>query len=120
MASYVVWLDTDHANIHKFTSDGINQENMKRQGQTPHTHNHTDAARDSEKFYHELAGKLSDAERILLIGPGLGKTHFKTHLEEHHHGKLAGKVIGVETVDKITDNQIDAFARKYFHKQLPG
>jgi stalled ribosome rescue protein Dom34 len=118
MSSFVVWLDSDHAHIHKFTTDGVNQENLKRHEKDHHTHNRGDVSKNSETFFHELATKLKDAERILLIGPGLGKTHFKSHLESHHHGKLSEKVIGVETVDHLTDNQIDAYARKYFHKQI--
>ena len=118
MSSYVVWLDSDHAHIHKFTPNGVDDVNLKRHVMDHHTHNHHDTPKDSEKFFHGLATKLSDADRILLIGPGLGKTHFKSHLEKHHHGKLSEKVIGVETVDKLTDNQIDAYARKYFHKEI--
>ena len=118
MSSFVVWLDSDHAHIHKFTPDGINQENLKRHEKVHHTHSNKEASMNAEVFFHELATKLKDADRILLIGPGLGKTHFKSHLENHHHGKLAEKIIGLETVDHLTDNQIDAYARKYFHKQI--
>lgn len=119
MSSYVVWLDTEHAHLHKFTVDGIDQKDFKRHSQSHHTHGHLDDVKNSEAFYHGLAEKLADADRILLIGPGLGKTHFKAHLDAHHHVKLASKVVGVETVDHPTDNQIDAFARKFFKKQLP-
>ena len=118
MSSYIIWLDSDHAHIHKFTPEGVDNQNLKRHTQNHHTHNQNDSHRDSEVFFHDLATKISDAERILLIGPGLGKTHFKSHLDKHHHTKLAEKIIGVETVDHLTENQIDAYARKYFQKQI--
>jgi hypothetical protein len=46
----------------------------------------------------------------LIIGPGEAKGELKTRLE---HGGLGARIVGVETVDKMTDRQIAARVREY-------
>ncbi|MGH8502631.1 MAG: hypothetical protein ACREVE_09190 [Gammaproteobacteria bacterium] len=54
---------------------------------------------------------IRDAESILLFGPGEAKDELKQRLEGNN---LAGRVVGVETVDKMTDRQIAAKVRQHF------
>jgi hypothetical protein len=49
----------------------------------------------------------------LIFGPGEAKGELKTRLESH---KLGGRIVAVETVDNMTDNQIAAKVRDYFQK----
>lgn len=113
MASYAVWIDTEHAKIFKFIAgreESVEQKEMKRHG-----HHATDKHhQDEEKFYHEISTQLKDAKELLILGPGVGKTHFHHHLDKHNHQGLAKSVVAVESMDKITDGQILAAARKFF------
>ena len=52
-----------------------------------------------------------DAEAILLFGPGEAKGELKKRIERD---KLGGRIVGVETVDKMTDRQIAAKVRQHF------
>lgn len=114
MASIVVWMDSEKATVFKFSASGNDRSALKNHHHDHHTHSKNDSPKQMENFFHEIIGKLKGAEEILLMGPGLAKTHFKTHLESHHHQDLAKKVVGVETGDHPTDNQVQAFGKKFF------
>jgi hypothetical protein len=68
------------------------------------------------RYYDEVIAAIRDAESILLFGPGEAKGELKKRLERD---KLGGHIIAVETVDKMTDRQIAAKVREYFHKEGP-
>lgn len=116
MSDYVLWLDSEKAMIFKFTLTGIVKTHLKKDSHDHHTHNKKDHHGDSdtEHFFRDLALKLKNAEQLLILGPGLAKNHFKTHLETHHTADLAKRIIGMETVDHPTDNQILATARAFY------
>ena len=62
-------------------------------------------------YYDEVIACIGDAESILIFGPGEAKDELKKRLEGHHLGK---RIVGIETVDKMTDNQIAAKIRQHF------
>jgi stalled ribosome rescue protein Dom34 len=64
-------------------------------------------------YYNEVIDYICDAESILIFGPGETKRELKKRLESR---KLHQKVVGFETVDKMTDNQIVAKVRQRFLK----
>jgi stalled ribosome rescue protein Dom34 len=115
MATYVIWLDSEKAHVFNLKPTGVEKSHLEKKGMDHHTHNKKDHHHDSapDHFFHELAIRISDAKEILLMGPGLGKNHFQTHLEKHH-APLSKKVVGVESSDHPTDNQVLATARKFF------
>ena len=62
-------------------------------------------------YYDAVIACIRDAESILIFGPGEAKGELKNRLER---GKLSGRIVGIETVDKMTDRQISAKVRRYF------
>jgi hypothetical protein len=65
------------------------------------------------KYYDEVVARIRDADAILLFGPGEAKGELQKRLA----GKgLAERILGVETVDKVTDPQFLAMVRKHFGK----
>ncbi len=64
-------------------------------------------------FYDAVIASIRDAEAILILGPGDAKDELKKRLKRNN---LAGRIAGIETVDKMTDRQIAAKVRKYFLK----
>jgi hypothetical protein len=64
-------------------------------------------------YYDEVIAGIRDAESILIFGPGEAKNELKKRLEEKN---LGAKVVGVETVDSMTDPQIAAKVRQHFAK----
>ena len=63
------------------------------------------------KYYEKIVSRIRDAGAILILGPGEAKGELKTCLEGE---ALGGRIVGMETVDKMTVRQIAAKVRKYF------
>jgi len=64
-------------------------------------------------YYDAVIACIRNAESILIFGPGDAKGELKKSLERD---KLGGRIVGIETVDKMTDRQIAAKVRNYFQK----
>ena len=66
-----------------------------------------------DRYYDEVIAFIHDAESILIFGPGEAKGELKKRIESKG---LPGRIVGVETVDEMTDPQIAAKVRKHFLK----
>ena len=64
-------------------------------------------------YYDAVIASIRDAEAILIFGPGQAKDELKARLERDN---LGGCIVGVETVDKMTNRQIAARVRQHFAK----
>ncbi len=64
-----------------------------------------------DRFYDDVIAYIHDAESILLLGPGEAKGELAKLLESKG---LKQHVVGIETVDKMTDPQIAARVREHF------
>jgi hypothetical protein len=64
-------------------------------------------------YYDKVIACIRDAEAILIFGPGEAKSELKKRLERDN---LDSRIVGIETVDKMTDRQIAAKVRQYFKK----
>ena len=62
-------------------------------------------------FYDAVIDCIRDAGSILIFGPGEAKDELKERFEKNN---LAGCIVGIETVDKMTDRQIAAKVRQHF------
>ncbi len=65
------------------------------------------------KYYDEVVSCIRNADSILILGPGEAKVELKARLEIE---ALGSRVVGIEAVDKMTDNQIAAKVREHFLK----
>ena len=68
-------------------------------------------ANQLNKFYDEVIALIREADSILIFGPGEAKVELKNRLESEG---LGGHLVGVETVDKMTERQIAAKVRQHF------
>ena len=66
------------------------------------------------KYYDRVISCIRDAESILIFGPGEAKVELGKRLERE---SLSGRVVDIETVDKMTDRQIAARVRKHFSER---
>jgi hypothetical protein len=62
-------------------------------------------------YYDEVISHIREAEAILVFGPGEAKTELQRRLETKGLGR---RIVGVETIDKMTDHQIAAKVRQRF------
>lgn len=64
------------------------------------------------EFSESLLPHFSDAEEILVFGPGVAKNEFKNVLEKNK--ALADKLKGTETADSMSENEMKAFVKDFF------
>lgn len=67
-------------------------------------------------YYQEIIKRISDADRILIFGPGEAKIELKKEIEKVR--ELAGKIQKIETADKMTIRQIAAKTRGFFKPHI--
>ncbi len=119
MNNFVAWLDSKEAFIFSLKTSGTEKSHLKKDS-VDHHHDQKKESQDNSKnadlYYQALAIRLKESDRLLLLGPGLAKTHFKSYLEAHHGDGLAKKIVGTETLEHVTENQILAAAHKFFKK----
>ena len=64
-------------------------------------------------YYNAVIACIRDAESILIFGPGEAKGELKKRLQRN---KLGGRIVAIETIDRMTDRQIAAKVRRYFQE----
>ena len=68
------------------------------------------------KYYHQIMQRITDADRILIFGPGEAKVELKKEIEKS--GQLAQRIQKIEPADKMTRKQIVARVKKFFNPYL--
>jgi stalled ribosome rescue protein Dom34 len=63
------------------------------------------------RYYDAVIAYIQDAQSILICGPGEAKEELNDRLESKN---LGGHVVGIETVDKMTEQQVAAKVREHF------
>ena len=114
----VIWVDHQEAHIIHFNAEEKMNILIKSNSEHPHLHHkagssgsgHTGA---EASYLHKIISAVSDAQEILIVGPGSAKLELVRHASKHDH-KVADKIVAVETVDHPTDAQLLAYAKKYF------
>jgi hypothetical protein len=64
-------------------------------------------------YYDKIIASIRDAESILIFGPGEAKGELKKRLQRD---KLDGRIVAMQTVDRMTDREVAARIREYFRK----
>ncbi|MGE5813929.1 MAG: hypothetical protein ACM36C_05545 [Acidobacteriota bacterium] len=62
-------------------------------------------------YYDAVIASIRGAESILIFGPGEAKGELRQRLKKDN---LGGRIVGVETIDKMTDRQIAAKVWQHF------
>ncbi|WP_347986470.1 hypothetical protein [Methylomonas sp. AM2-LC] len=124
-----IWIDHQHAFL-VFIQAGVESsqhiesgmdKDVRYTGRTIEEDGKADDQRDSHyashlnQYYDQVIANLHDAEAILLFGPGEAKIEFKKRLmikDKNAH------VVGVDTVDKMTEPQVLAKVREFYVKDL--
>ena len=64
-----------------------------------------------DRYYDRVAAHIRGAEAVLIFGPGEAKGELKKRIE---HDPAGGRIVGVETADKMTVSQILAKVHQRF------
>jgi hypothetical protein len=114
----VVWIDHAQARVFHVGLTGADEITLHPHLPTRHLHHKANSigsghAPPDMDFYAEVAGAITDAGEILIIGPAGAKTELAKFLSEQHPA-IAGRVVAVEAADHPTDPQIIAYAKRHF------
>lgn len=116
MSSSAVWVDSEHAKIFKFVNGKVARHEIKNTQPIHHTHNMKEDTHYTNRFYHELAEYLEKhADELILVGPGVSKKHFESHIKKHHK-TLAKKIVEVKSLHAGSDSYIIEESRKILQK----
>lgn len=112
----VVWLDHAEAHVIHFNRDE-SQTDIIKSATKPHLHvkagGNGGRSADDRAYLEQVVSSVKDAQEILITGPGTEKTVlYKFMLKQFP--AVAEKVVSVESSDHPSDNQLLAYARKFF------
>jgi hypothetical protein len=68
------------------------------------------------QYYKEILRRISDADQILIFGPGEAKIELKKEIEKTK--QLSARIKKIESADKMTKRQIVAKVRTFFEPYL--
>ena len=121
-----LWIDNREAIIIRLTDDGeqitrINSDSEKQirfEGgsrkdglQTTETIQGRKFDMQLGKYFDDIIVNIRDAEIIQIFGPGEAKNGLLKRMENDN---LKQRIVEIETVDSMTENQIAAKVREYF------
>ena len=114
----VVWIDHKEARIYFFDRDSFDEVDVTSKSPNYNLHHKAGSvsgkrAPEDQNFFHETVATLKPAKEWLITGPGSAKLEMVKHIHRHDP-EMIDRVVGVETADHPTDNQIVAYARTFF------
>ena len=68
------------------------------------------------QYYQKIIRQIQDCQKVLIFGPGEAKLELEKEIRKLKG--LAGKLVGVEAADKMTERQVAAKVRRYFIQAL--
>jgi stalled ribosome rescue protein Dom34 len=88
------------------------------QSQKVHTHTHHtrqghSKVRTEHEFFGEVCTAMGGIPQILVVGSKTAQADFR-HYVEKHRPSLVKQVVGYESVDRETERELVAMARKRF------
>jgi len=116
----IVWIDHQEAHVIQFSAEASESEIIKTKSKHSNVHHKAGVVGNGhdggdQNYLHEVIHAVSEANEILIVGPGSAKLELLKHANAHD-AIVAEKIIGVETVDHPSDGQLLAYAKKYFIK----
>lgn len=64
-----------------------------------------------DQFYDEIISTISDADSIWIFGPDEAKVELEDRFK---HEGFGARIVGIKTIDKMTDQQIAEIVREHF------
>jgi stalled ribosome rescue protein Dom34 len=109
----VVRVDHHSAEVLQFDAEHVQAQKVKAHAH--HTARHASGVRSEHEFFRHVCDALAGIPEILVVGSKTAQSDFR-HYVEKHRPALVSHVVGYESVDQPTQNQLVAFARQYFLK----
>lgn len=118
-----IWMDHEQARLTEFTTDPMTTTTISsrfthavKQASVDkgENHMHSKEQHQQQEYYKELGERILKYEEVVLFGPTSAKNELMNSIRDNH---LFNAVkISVEPADKMSENQVHVFVRKYFSK----
>lgn len=109
----VVRIDHHSAQVLQFDANQVQAQALKAHSHP--TKQHGSAVRAEHEFFGEVCDALAGITEVLVAGSHTAQADFK-HYVAKHRPAVAAQIVGYETVDHPSDNQLVALARDFFLK----
>ena len=115
----VAWVDHQNAQVLQFDAEHVQADRIKAHGH--YTRQHGSAVRSEHEFFADVCDAMAGINEVLVCGPKTGLADFK-HYADKHRPETAQRVVGYETLDHVSENQLVAKAREFFlkHDRMAG
>jgi stalled ribosome rescue protein Dom34 len=112
---------TDHQAARVLQFDAEHIEAQKVRSHSHYTRQHHSGVRTEHEFFAEVCDAVKDFDEVLVTGPHTAVADLR-HYAEKHRPHVAARIVGYEVVDRPTDPQLVALARRYFlkHDRMHG
>ncbi len=114
----VVWIDHREARVLHFNVTEVDQLVVHPHNPARHIHHKANSigsghAAEDHEFLQHVTEAIADAGAILVTGPAHIKNELVKHISQHAPS-VSSKIVAVEALDRLTDGQLLAHARKVF------
>jgi len=109
----VVW--TDHQTAQALQFDAEHLQAKKIRSHHHYTRQHGSTVRTEHEFFGLVCDALDNITEVLVTGPHVAIADFR-HYADKHRPHTAARIVGYEVMDRPSENQLVAAARKYFIK----
>jgi stalled ribosome rescue protein Dom34 len=114
----VIWIDHHEAHVIHFSAGQSDEKTVRPADPPRHLHSKAGSVSGTHitaepEFYRDVVAAVAESQAILIAGPSSAKTEFVKYIHKHAH-LMIDRVSGIETMDRVTDNQLLVEARRYF------
>lgn len=118
-----IWIDHKRAVIVSASASGVTTKTLESEvGAHPRHSGEQDSGGEKkyearhgqhlDRYYDDVISQLGQPEALLIFGPGEAKLQLKERLSRTED--LSGRILDIETTDKLTDPQIVAKVKEHF------
>jgi hypothetical protein len=118
-----IWIDHKRAVIVSASASGVTTKTLESEvGAHPRYSGQQDSGGEKkyearhgqhlDRHYDDVISQLGQPEAFLIFGPGEAKLELKERLSRSE--ELSGRILDIETTDKLTDPQIVAKVKEHF------
>ncbi|SDZ49844.1 hypothetical protein SAMN05518669_1502 [Variovorax sp. YR634] len=107
----VAWVDHHAAQVLQFDASQVLAQQVREHVHC--TRQHGSNVRSEHEFFGEVCDAMKGVAEVLVAGSHTAQADFR-HYVEKHRPELAQHVVGWETVEHMSTNELVALARRYF------
>ena len=121
--SAVIWIDHETAHIARFNREQEEFHVIHAVHGREHLHHKAGSigagnSPSHPDYYRNVIGAAGNIPEVLVAGPADAKHELMEYAEQHNKD-FVSRVIKVETLDRVTQGELIAYARRFFQERKP-